>query len=276
MNSPRVFHTATALSDGTVLITGGASKYDANLNPNALDSAEIYNPGNGVFTATAGKMHTARQSHSAALLADGTVLIAGGVDTSGNVLQNAEIYNPVTSAFAVTGSMSHARQAFTATTLTTGMVLVAGGTSNASAELYDPATGKFSATGSLQEIVAFQTATLRNDGTVLIVGGQDHSGNGSAAAEIYDPKTGIFTLVGGMKFARTSNTETLLPSGAVLVAGGFGVGLVTLNSTEIYPSTGAAPADQRALLHQSSTSFGGQSKSAARIRKLVLSGRAAD
>ena len=105
----------------------------------------------GAGFASTGSMTAPRYLHTATLLNNGTVLVAGGYDASGD-LTSAELYDPVAGAFAATGSMTTAREAHTATLLNNGKVLIAGGYSGgnflASAELYDPVAGTFTVTGT--------------------------------------------------------------------------------------------------------------------------------
>jgi hypothetical protein len=88
MTTARAWHSATALSDGRVLIAGGG---DSSLF-SGLDSAELYEPASGTFTAT-GSMGTARNVQTATLLSDGRVLIAGGSGGS-DYSASAELYQP--------------------------------------------------------------------------------------------------------------------------------------------------------------------------------------
>jgi len=216
----RVFHTATLLSNGKVLIAGGIG----DGNPNVLASAELYDPATETFSP-AGDMTVARSDHAATLLADGRVLIVGG-GGSNEATGSAELYDPAIGVFAPTGAalwdVDHA-YGHTATLLPNGKVLIAGGVTSSdfpfgSAELYDPASGTFTATGRLTESRYYHTATLLNDGRVLIVGGS--SGFVLARAEVYDPATGAFTPTGSMAQKRWFFTASLLASGRVLVAGG--------------------------------------------------------
>ena len=85
METPRYYHTATTLGDGTVLIAGG---YVGLTSASVTASAEIYDPAAGTFAPT-GDMTRVRVNHTATLLLDGTVLIADGSTTP------AEIYHPV-------------------------------------------------------------------------------------------------------------------------------------------------------------------------------------
>jgi Kelch motif len=173
----------------------------------------------GTFTAT-GSMTSARAGHTATLLLNGKVLIAGG-DGPG---ASAELYDPSTGTFAPTGNMITARRFHTATLLADGRVLIAGGfaglsnSPTASAELYDPSTGTFTALGdvSLATSQAVHTATLLGNGKVLIAGI-------GANAELYDPATGTFTVTGAYAGSYAGppviDTATLLPEGKVLITG---------------------------------------------------------
>ena len=225
MSTKRVYHTATLLDDGKVLVTGGTNGIST------LASAEIYDPDTGVFTATTRAMNTARQGHSAVRIADGKVLIAGG-NAGAAILATAEIYDPATGTFAVTGSMPDPREDFVAALVTGNKVLVAGGFGGnpraqsplATAALFDPTgnggIGAFTATASLGTSRDTPMAATLQDGKVLVLGGVG-SGTGTlASAETFDPLSPAFTSTGGMTFATWKGTATVLASGKVLVAGG--------------------------------------------------------
>jgi hypothetical protein len=200
----RTGHSATLLSDGRVLIVGGTANESGSIEGAGpcLNSAEIFDAATNSFTAT-GHMAYARCGHTATLLADGRVLVTGGGVFYGDptCLASAEIFDPKTGRFSLTGSMSEVRIGQAATRLADGRVLIAGGNDNlyhplASSELFDPKSGKFSPTGSMTDKRTWYTATLLADGRVLVTGGDSknwsYSGPFNASAEIYDPKAGKF------------------------------------------------------------------------------------
>src|SRR6266550_3634306 len=121
-----------------------------------------------------GSLNTARDNHTATLLPNGKVLVAGGAGNISNFLNSAELYDPASGSWTATGSLNTARYSHTATLLPNGKVLVAGGFNGSfltSAELYDPASGSWTATGSLNTGRDFHTATLLPNGKVLVAGG---------------------------------------------------------------------------------------------------------
>jgi hypothetical protein len=230
MASTRLWHTATLLQNGQVLVAGGSSRYDNC----TVASAELYDPIAGIWTAT-DNMATPRQMYTATLLPNGTVLVAGGYNSAiAGFLGGAELYDPTTDTWSATGSMIAARYQHTATLLPNGTVLVAGGCCDmsssiwtgqpqayASAEIYDPATGVWTTTASMAAARRGFTATLLPNGRVLVAGGSsDGSICGIASAELYDPTTGTWSATGSMSTGRYGQTATLLPNGHVLVSGG--------------------------------------------------------
>ena len=198
---------------------------------------QVFDPVSGAY-GSSGRMNTARSHYTTTLLADGRVLIAGGLDDNKfqhegeDALDSAELFDPTTGKFTETGRMITARSYHTATLLADGRVLITGGrlglagTAGSdeldSAEIYDPKTGAFTPTGSMFNTNSGHTATLLADGRVLVFGYD---------AETYDPKTGKFTRTGPVipvpiitsgnaVIARTNHTATLLADGRVLIVGG--------------------------------------------------------
>jgi WD40 repeat protein len=208
-------------------ITGISTAIQVAMNPNLHG-----------FQATAA-MGGERFSHTATLLTNGKVLVAGGGDSLGNDLATAELFDPSTGTFTATGSMISSRISFTATLLahgpaaTNGKVLVMGGTADNTAELFDPSTGTFAATGTPVGTRFEGTATLLASGKVLLAGGH------GSTAELFDPATGAFAATGPMISARDGCTATLLNDGTVLIAGGDDRNLDSIISAELFdPTTG--------------------------------------
>ena len=243
-------HTATLLPNGEVLVAGGFKSNVSFPGPtvadSSLDTVELYRLTNGVASVLAtGPMSVSRGHHSATLLPDGRVLIAGGETIGVGILASAEIYTQ--GSFTPTGSpMNVARRSHTATLLPNGKVLIAGGVNSSagvvnSAELFDPAVDSFTPVpGSMSTPHALHTATLLPNGKVLIAGGLTSGGVPTGAVEIYDPVTNSFAAgVAVVITPRTDHTATLMPNGKVLLAGGLGAGSLALTTAEIYdPFTG--------------------------------------
>lgn len=267
----RSFHTATLLRGspeqcgtncGKVLVAGGFGAVDPpgpSGNAESLASVELYDPATGQWAAT-GPLSGRRAWHTATLLADGKVLVAGGTKSpvAGDAIDTAELYDPVSGTWTPTGSLlvggnpnrsgaQGARAVHAAALLTgspaqcgnnCGKVLVVGGTggfgsgaSFSSAELYDPATGAFrrtTALGQIRQLQPNENATRLLDGRVLVAGGF-HSPFTDVpphldTAEVYDPLTETWTPTGLLGNRRLYQSQTLLPSGQVLATGGLAGG----------------------------------------------------
>ena len=228
----RANHTATLLPNGRVLFAAGFNGAARITSDKYLKSAELYDSLNSGITS-AGSMGIARYSHTATLLPNGSVLVAGGANVSGT-LPYAEICSPSGQSWSGTNSLATARRGHTATLLPNGKVLVAAGVSAGglalpTAELYDPVAGTWAPTGSLANARYSFTATLLQNGKVLVAGGFSIGSGDVVIAEIYDPAAGTWTTTGSLITGRDLHTATLLPSGKVLIAGG-------LNSNGIVPT----------------------------------------
>lgn len=211
---------------GKVLVTGGAN----SLGP----SAELYNSLTKGWTPTS-EMLMPRSRHTATLLSNGKVLVAGG-DALGNPgsVALAEVFDPATGLWEPAGPMLAARSDQTATRLPDGKVLVTGGRQSpkapgdpalASTEVYDPSTRVWSAGPPLAAARSNHTATVLPDTRVLVAGGRGRGDESSiASSEIYDPRqtTPLWQSAGEMHDERNLHSAIALSNGAVVVMGDAG------------------------------------------------------
>jgi len=243
MQTRRVFFTATLMPNDGILIAGGVS--DPTVAGQALSSAEVYAP-NGNRDYFSPSMAIGRAEHTATLLRNGQVLVAGGYSRLGSAsLASADLYTPAPGPsepglWSSAAPLSHGRSGHAAVLLADGRVLVTGGAAfpaigispggaapaRLPAEIYDPMTNSWSdaATPALDR-PANPTATLLNNGRVLVAGGQYMWNSCEEAferAEIYDPKSNTWSfatpevLIGALQYHAAAS----LKDGRILFTGG--------------------------------------------------------
>jgi len=253
----RCVHTATALKDGRVLITGGLVN-----GPDAIDSCEIYDPKTNTISATA-KLGKARALHSAVLLPGGKVMVFGGFEkfnltnplaTLNSILDSSEIWDPATGKWTFGRWMISARAAVVIMPLPDGRIMVAGGagwtkvfnvkipTIWKTTEIYDPASGNWVAGPSMNVERGFFSHCPMPKDRFLLAGGANqitlsNPGTPTTTAEIFDAKTMTFKPIGVMAWGRCLNhTFPLGNDRYITVAGAMGAITApsALNTTEIY------------------------------------------
>jgi hypothetical protein len=213
LRQARYKHSSTKLLNGKVLYAGGGTGNSAPI----LASAELYDPATGTTTLVA-PMNTARRSHEAVLLQDGSVLVVGGIGDSG-VIASAERYHPATNTWTVVAPLPRVSYGHTVTLLADGRVLVTGGTSYpTSTYLFDPATNTWTTTGSVAVGRMDSAAVRLPDNRVLLMGGFT-STTDRTGVELYDPATGTWSLRTRIPGSNGEPSAVLLPSGRVLLNG---------------------------------------------------------
>jgi hypothetical protein len=242
LSVPRDVPSGAGLPDGTVLIAGGW-----NTAAGVLTSAEIYHPTSGTFTPTggmAGGHLWGGWGASLPVLANGNVLVAGGLDAVGQLSSLAEVYDPSTGMFSQTGTMGLAAISMFPVILDDGSVLFIGGwnsvtpqtaselpgwsytgSGTAAVERYYPASGVFRSTGSLGEDRLFGCNVRLPSGDVLAIAGAqgptmtmiEHN------VERYDPTGGLWSTVASFTGAPFCASAFALPNGQLLLTGTGGL-----------------------------------------------------
>ncbi len=227
---PLIYHTATLLKDGRVLIVGGERREAAN-QTKLLPEAFLFDPASGGFSA-GGSLAAPRARHTATLLADGRVLVVGGAGESGApALLATELFDPakpIAQAWSAGPPLPSAREDHTAVTLPDGKLLIAGGTGSSggalsSILLLDPAAGTWTVPiySKLNLGRSSHCSVALADGRVLFAGGYDGKVF-LASLEVLQPKSGaVTTLPSTLSEGRSKLTCHPLPDGRVLLLGGW-------------------------------------------------------
>lgn len=232
----RAFHTATLLTDGSVLICGGVAQPwrpegDAQDTPPPTatmeridgDSLEVRLASPKTCTTGVSRcMVSARFGHTATLLASGNVLVAGGSDES-NLVGRAELYSPEDDRFVQAAAMTSPRAGHRAVPSDDGVVLVGGaakGGLDLPGELFS--SGQFQTQPGLLEGRRAFTLTRLKDGTLVAAGGVDRDDNVLSSIELLARGSPAWKRAPvGMKVPRAHHTATLEPEGTILFIGGL-------------------------------------------------------
>ncbi len=220
------------LKNGDILVAGGLI---ATGTPTA--TTEIFNLTKSVWKPGP-TMQSARVGHTATLLGDGTILIAGG-ETGRGATASAELLNASAGFSAPLPSMSFAREAHAAILLQNGKVLVTGGSDFAGstwfqAELYDPSRHGWLPGGSMIKPRVFLTLQSLPGGDVLAIGGDS-----TGTSERYSPATNVWSGLLQMNSKRYSSNSVTLTDGRILVAGGI-INGSALSTAELFSPRGSS------------------------------------
>ena len=243
-------HSLTVLANGNVLVAGGeAALAGQSCCPGYTTTAELYNVSTGTWALT-GSMATARHQHSATLLSNGRVLVAG---SSGSVA-SAESFNSATGTWSTAGSLSISRTNHTATTLAnSNFILFTGGTTNTSArvDIYDVAAGTFSSEVNMSNTrVEGHRAMLLQNNRLLVVGGSTGSSTLSSA-ELYTSLSNEAPTISDVT-NRSTNEDTQLSGVTFTVAD---------SATAAASLTVSGASSNTTLVPNSNITFGGSGAS---------------
>ena len=227
MNRARTQHSATLLSDGTVLVIGGNSQ--SNLYGVVTETtAEIYNPATNSWSLIPNEMVTGHWDHNATLLANGDVLLTSNGFTwswYGYGDNSAELYEAATQSFTELSSMSAVRVQHVSSMLPDGSVILIGGQQDNiwknSIETYDVNSRSFIAGGSMNYLHEGLSGVTLNEMGDALISGQVSVWTSGNDAEKYNAASNSFAQVGNMVQTRQEHTSSLSSDGAsVLIAGG--------------------------------------------------------
>lgn len=227
MIGPRDLATVVVLADGKILIAGG---FDGN---RLRTDAEIFDPAT-LQMRKIGSLNQARSGATGTLLPNGKVLIVGGgksVSPNREALASAELFDPATGTFKLTGSLAQGRYKHGAIALASGDVLVVGGSDERdyegklrSVERYDFASGQFMPAGNLA-VPRFKLA----GSLVLLSGERVLVAAGAEQPEVFDVRSGQGALVDASLGGEWNYLAALpLADTAAFLAGGYREGTIAV------------------------------------------------
>jgi len=208
----------------------------------------------GSITA-ADDMHTPRYNHTATLLGNGMILVAGGTSNGELSLDSCEIFDPDTGTWSITGDLSRSRMRHGASSLPSGSVLISGGymgvagahpsllehfsassaRSLASCEIFDPSQGDFRNTSPMSVGRFWHASVALPDGRVMAIGGLNVSDGALSSCEVFDPQSGSWKTAASMNTPRARFSTTVLDDGRILVSGGHdGMDKSPMKGCELY------------------------------------------
>ena len=234
--SNRMFVDIFTLNDGGIVVVGGLDLSAMSSSVTTIepeDLVEYYNTDTGEWHILE-PMNVAAMEHSLVALNDGRIMAVGGFNDSGSMhgADRAEIFDPETTEWTLTGSTHVSRMFPVAIALSDGRILVTGSAISHSpvaddsptSEVFNPETGEWTVTGAMAVRRYGHTLTLLPDGRVLAAGGEDPMGDDYllyATTEVFDPDTNTWSPGPELAQPRSSHSATLMPDGSVLLAGGI-------------------------------------------------------
>ena len=231
MTSIRLGPSLFRLLDGRIFVFGGHNGYGP------IGTAEYYDPTSQLFSAAGAAVEN--RLTGGTMLLDGRILFAGGQAPGGSYLASAELFDPASTAFSLTGPLGSPRHGHSHVLLRDGRVLIFGGSveSPRSAELFDPASGTFSPLSPMTATHGSGTTIVLADGRILIIGGYDEHGQAVATTELFDPASLSFSPSPVLlDQARADGGLTKLGPGRYLLSGGVGAGqLASVDLIETCP-----------------------------------------
>lgn len=214
-------------SGGRIYLVGGA---------NGLDSMDVLDPsgaqGLGSWATLSLHLLHGRTNPLCITLDDGSILVAGGMDSNDHALVSAERVDPAKGTVVALPDLGVPKVYASAMKLQDGRVLILGGANDgsttyplSSAEVFDPGTNTFTPCAPMSTGRRFPALCLLSDGKVLVSGGEGifdlmNPAYDLATQEVFDPSTLAFTTTGDLGTGREGHGLLLQGDGKVLIAGG--------------------------------------------------------